>query len=142
MIYHLTFDCLPIPRERLDDLDIPLGIQAMAQTDKQTDTETDIAIHRLNQSSDRLIENFHDNCLYSNKLPPLLRWEEWKEDRIRASTFRAAMTCGKPIIYTVLYILSNFKANVSVKKTEFSCVADLLKAIHPDLMKSVWASSI
>ena len=41
----LEFDCLPIPRETLDDLNIPQGIQVMAKThtlcliDKEANSE-------------------------------------------------------------------------------------------------------
>ena len=34
----IIYNCLPISRERFDDLDIPQGMQATAQTCKQTQT--------------------------------------------------------------------------------------------------------
>ena len=38
--FNLTFECLPLPRERWDDLDIPQGTQAMEQNHTHTDTHT------------------------------------------------------------------------------------------------------
>ena len=40
IIFYFTYVVLPIPRERLDDLDIPQGMEAMAQTNRITDIQT------------------------------------------------------------------------------------------------------
>ena len=47
--YILAFEFLPSPRETLDDIDISKGMQAMVQTDGQTD----IAIYKQNRLSQK-----------------------------------------------------------------------------------------
>ena len=57
IIYHLPFEILPVPRESFNEIDIPEGMQAMAQTHRMTHRPTDIVNYRLKRQGGWLREN-------------------------------------------------------------------------------------
>ena len=63
-----TFEFLPSHQEKLDNMNIPQGMQAMAKTDldKERRTQKDIATYRLNPPRGQLSEKYISGYIYES----------------------------------------------------------------------------